>query len=58
VLPGENTGMSLGRVEMGIRKAEVQMELHLARDLKTNKKGFQGYICQERQTKVCTSSDE
>lgn len=42
----------------GIRKVKVQMELHLAMDLKNNKKGFQKYICQKRQTEVCISPDE
>ena len=31
----------------GIRKAKVQIELNLARDVKTKKKGFYGYISQK-----------
>ena len=34
-----------------IRKAKVQMELNLARDVKDNKKGFYGYIRRRRQAK-------
>ena len=34
-----------------IRKAEAQMELNLARDVKENKKGFYWYIGRKRQTK-------
>ena len=34
-----------------IRKAKVQMELNLARDLKDNKKGFYRYIGRRRQAK-------
>jgi len=33
----------------GIRKAKVQMELNLARDVKNNRKGLYRYICQERE---------
>ena len=35
----------------GIRKAKTQMELHLARHIKNNKKGFYRYICQQNQAK-------
>ena len=34
-----------------IRKAKVQMELNLARDVKDNKKGFYWYIGRRRQAK-------
>lgn len=34
-----------------IRKAKVQMELNLARDVKSNKKGFYRYIDRRRQAK-------
>lgn len=34
-----------------IRKAKVQMELNIARDLKNNKKGFYKYIGRKKQTK-------
>lgn len=40
-----------------IRKAEVQIELNLARDVRNNKKGFYRYIGQKKQKKgECTSS--
>ena len=34
-----------------IRKANAQVELNLARDVKDNKKGFYRYIGRRRQTK-------
>ena len=34
-----------------IRKAKAQMELHLARDVKDNKKGFYRYIGRRRRAK-------
>jgi len=34
-----------------IRNAKVQMELHVVRDVKLNKKGFYRYIGEKRQTK-------
>jgi len=34
-----------------MRKAKVQMELNLARDMKDNKKGFYRYIGKKEQTK-------
>jgi len=35
----------------GIRKAKVQMELNLEKDVKHNRKGLYRYIGQKRQTK-------
>ena len=35
----------------GVRKAKVWMELNLARDAKTSKKGFYSYVSQKRKVK-------
>ncbi|KFQ61370.1 hypothetical protein N334_04214, partial [Pelecanus crispus] len=35
----------------GVRKAKVQLELNLARDVKNNKKGFYRYVNQKRKVK-------
>jgi len=35
----------------GVRKAKVWMELNLARDAKSNKKGFSRYVSQKRKVK-------
>ncbi|KAK4811350.1 hypothetical protein QYF61_027579 [Mycteria americana] len=42
----------------GIRKAKAQMELNLARDIKSNKKGFFRYIGQQRKMKETVPPDE
>ena len=42
--------MLSGRADR-IRNAKVQMELHVVRDVKLNKKGFYRYIGQKRQAK-------
>ena len=41
-----------------MRKAKVQMELNLARDVKDNKKGFYRYIGRRRQAKESSPSEE
>ena len=41
-----------------IRKANAQVELNLARDVKDNKKGFYRYIGRRRWAKECSPSDE
>ena len=54
VSPGKNTGMPsrLADVGSGIRKAKVQAELNLARDVKNNMKTFYRYIGPKRQAKM------
>lgn len=39
-----------------VRKAEAQLELHLARDTKNKKKGFYRYLNQKRKSKRAYSS--
>lgn len=38
-----------------VRKAKVKLELNLARDAKSSKKGFYGYACQKKEgQRKCT----
>jgi len=50
VSPGDNIGMLFSLGERGFRKAKAQMELNLARDVKSNKKRFL-FIGQKSQTR-------
>lgn len=37
-------------IQESIRKAELQIELNLAKDVKENRKGFYTYFCDKRKT--------
>jgi len=48
---GKITKMLLGCVGMGVKKAKAQLELHLARIAKKDKKDFCRYINKERKVR-------